>query len=323
MPSFQVALTNIDPDRLAVHLQRGGDYRSGRLSRWRFEVIDSAGREMPDSRNFRLRRGRTFHLEPLAFGQTWTQDLPMSDYEYPLPPGKYSVRILFHNRAHIAYMNKVDDLMVSSSAAITLTVRPITVQDDPTVATRVMNLMAQIQPEQPLKIVAGTYDEWAYDFVPRDSPRGQLLTIGLPAVLPLIDALEDPELSTQRRALILTLLFSLTGLNTPVVYFWPAGDGQTPDGIVGPFEMRTGPWNVSGGGQGSGWRGSRPSAAIGSSRMFKRNSLDAGRISGNSSRWFRRKPSSYFADAARSARSYSTGRFAGFPSSVHHLGVSV
>ena len=41
LPKFRVALKNVDVEKLAVKFKYDGDYRSGRLARWRFEVRDS------------------------------------------------------------------------------------------------------------------------------------------------------------------------------------------------------------------------------------------------------------------------------------------
>ena len=93
---------------------------------------------------------------------------------------------------------------------------------------------------QRLKIVAGTYGKWAHKLLPPESAQAKLLSIGLPAVPSLVDALHDPKLTAQRRAVILSLLFGLTGQNDP----------REARGVVAEYDSAEGPWAVSGDGGG-------------------------------------------------------------------------
>jgi hypothetical protein len=47
LPLFQAAVINVDAEQLPLELQIGGDYRTGRFERWRFEVKDKAGKYFP------------------------------------------------------------------------------------------------------------------------------------------------------------------------------------------------------------------------------------------------------------------------------------
>ena len=66
-----------------------------------------------------------------------------------------------------------------------------------------------------LKIVAGTYGEWAHKLVSPDSPEGKLLDMGLPAVPTVIESLHDKAITLKKRAWLFGVLYSLTGENDP------------------------------------------------------------------------------------------------------------
>ena len=47
LPTFDVALVSADVEKTPLWITEGGDYRSTRLARWRFEVKDEEGHILP------------------------------------------------------------------------------------------------------------------------------------------------------------------------------------------------------------------------------------------------------------------------------------
>src|SRR5258708_37081238 len=70
--------------------------------------------------------GGLYTEDALPFGGRWDTDLDMSSFVPALPPGQYSVRILYHNALCISEMWDVDGLAISHSLPITLVVAPAT-----------------------------------------------------------------------------------------------------------------------------------------------------------------------------------------------------
>jgi hypothetical protein len=252
LPSFAVALVNQDWDKLPVHCTAGGDYRSGRQARWRFEVRDERGRTMPVRESYGNGiGGGLFSEEALPFGGTWETELVMSSFVPALPPGQYSVRILYHNCLCISGMPDVKGLITSQSAPITLVVAPAVVELTDERRRMIRGLLEQLDTKGRVSVVAGSYGEWAHELVPPDSPQGKLLAVGIDAVPVILSALRDKELNPHRRAVMLSVLFSVTGQNDPTY----------EPGVIGNYSVVEGPWSVWGGNGGglglggSGWGG--------------------------------------------------------------------
>jgi len=246
LPSeIEASLVNLDADPYS--LKRGGDYRSGRQARWRIEARDSAGTLLPEREMLGAIGGGLFGEGPIAPGEKWTTQLDIGSFLPALPPGEYTLRVLYHDGLCIADEPSIDGLIVSSSSTLKLTVKPLEIPESKVDAAKVRDLLAAIDEKAKLKVVGGTYGNWAYDLVAPDSPQGKLLAIGLPAVATLLETLDDPKLTPQRRAVVLSLLYSLTSQNDPT----SAGP------ILGAFKKAFGPWAVVGdGGGGFGISGS-------------------------------------------------------------------
>ena len=238
-PEFPVALVNQDWEKQPVLFTFGGDYRSGRQERWRFDVRDERGRAIPVRERFgHGDLGGLYSVAALDFGERWETELAMSSFVPPLPPGRYTVQILYHNTLGIARMRDVDGLIMSESLPITLVVTPPKLDLTDEKRREIEGLVKELDGAGRLKVVAGTYGRWAYELVPPDSAQGKLLAIGFDAVPVLIDALDDKELSPRRRQVILSLLFSHTGVNDPT----------EESGVTGSYQRIDGPWVIMGGG---------------------------------------------------------------------------
>ena len=215
-PTIPVALVNQDGGKRAIRLKSGGDYRTGRQERWRFDVRDHRGRSMPVKREFPgAMGGGLYNHVAFGFGERWETYLDMGSFVPALPPGSYTVTILYHNELLISRMADVSGLVVARSPPIALTMAPAEVELSEARVKEIRELLGKIGTKGPLRIVAGTYGEWAHDLVAPKSAQGRLLSVGLAAVPPLLAALDDPNLSSERRALVLSLLFSLTGEHNP------------------------------------------------------------------------------------------------------------
>jgi hypothetical protein len=239
LPQLPVALTNQDADQRPVLFTEGGDYRTGRQARWRFEVRNAAGEVMPVREYVGDFGGGLYNVSDLKFGEAWRTDLDMASFIPALPPGRYRFTVLYHDSLCISEMSDADAvaaLVTCKSEEMSLVVAPRTVTLSNAEDREVRDLLNQIDVAGPVKIVAGTYGPWAEKFVPPDSAHGRLLRFELRAVPPILRALEDEKLAPKRRAMILGLLFSLTGQNDP----------RDEDGVVGASRSEEGPWAVWG-----------------------------------------------------------------------------
>ena len=244
LPRLDVSLVNCDVGGEAVPFTRGGDYRSGRQARWRVEARDEAGTPLPVRGPGFGMGGGLFSIGRLGPGEKWGTSLAVESFVPALPPGRYTLRVLYHDSVCLADEPAVDGLIVCASGPLTLTVAPLVFAEDEVDAGKVGDLLGAFDDKRRLKVVAGTYGAWAHDLVPPGSPQGKLLALGLPAVPPLLDALDDPELTPSRRAVVLSLLFSLTGQNDP----------RDAAGVLGGYDSADGPWSVVGdGAAGIGW----------------------------------------------------------------------
>jgi hypothetical protein len=179
--------------------------------------------------------GGLFNEGELTPGARWKTSLRMESFVAALPPGQYTIRSLYHDSVCIADEADVDGLIVFSSDPITLTVLPLEIPQADVDAAKVRQLLESIDDKRKLKVVAGTYGKWAHEFLSPDSAQGKLLSLGLPAVPPLLETLEDSTLTPTRRAVVLSLLFSLTGQVDP----------RGAAGVLGNFDSAEGPWAIS------------------------------------------------------------------------------
>jgi len=123
LPTIEVSIRNVDVGKEAVGFQVGGDYRSGRQARWRFEVRDEEGNLTPAKPQSSGRGGGRFLRKMLEFGQSYETKLEMGKYVEPLTPGRYRVTVLYHDWFPIADM-EYPNLILFSSDPFELIVRP-------------------------------------------------------------------------------------------------------------------------------------------------------------------------------------------------------
>ncbi|MDB4439470.1 hypothetical protein N9153_00955 [Planctomicrobium sp.] len=215
MPNLKVRITNLDAEKVSVGFTFGGDYRSGRQSRWRILVKDVKGKRVPVREHLGFVGGGISGEGILEYGKSWETSLDVRSFIELPPPGKYTLTVQYHNTLTIAGQANVKGLIVSRSNPVPFSVEPLTITYSPADERTVRNLVADLDGSRNLKIVAGTYGEWAHEFIPPDSPVGKLLNMGFPAVPTIIELLHDKTMTKEKRAWLLGILFSLTSENDP------------------------------------------------------------------------------------------------------------
>ncbi|MBT6155586.1 MAG: hypothetical protein HOH82_13085 [Planctomycetaceae bacterium] len=213
LPTFDVALVSADVEKTPLWITEGGDYRSTRLARWRFEVKDEEGHILPQRESPSVIGGGMYTCGFLLHGEKWETSLPMGDYVDIPKPGQYTVRILYHDSVTIADItdkNALEDLIVFASEPFQLTLakRPIQLRENSRQRTRL--LIEKLDETEMVKIIRSGYSEDYYKFIVPGSPQGELLTMGWQAVPQLIDALRDNELSARKRVHLFSLLHGIT-----------------------------------------------------------------------------------------------------------------
>ncbi len=215
LPRIPVALRNVDVGKEAVGFTAGGNYRSGRQARWRVELRNEAGEALPMLEYGFGMGGGIFSELMLEPGKSWETQLELRNFISLPPPGTYTMRVQYHNFRVIASLDELDDLVFFQSDPIPVRVERISIPHREGLHSDVMNLLNELDPKAPINLVAGTYGEWAHDFLAPDTIQAQILSMGLPAVPTLIQALEQQDLSPRKKAHVFALLFSLTGEHDP------------------------------------------------------------------------------------------------------------
>jgi hypothetical protein len=241
LPTLQVALTNVDDEKLDVVMMQGGDYRSGRQARWRLEVHDAKGQLLPQRKNRGIMGGGMFGMATLRHGDSWPTQLPMDSFVQITEPGEYTVRVLYHASETIADRDDVTGLIMCVSKRFKLQVgkAPKKVLSlEAGSRTRAKDLIAALAEKGRVKVVMGGYTKAIHDFIDPQTPEGQLLTMGWQAVPELLDTLSDERISTQKRGWLLALLFAITG-ERDLNPFDSLRGGDKPHNIIAEYEYRS------------------------------------------------------------------------------------
>jgi len=262
LPNVEVALVNKDAEGEAFSVTRGGDYRSGRQARWRFEVLPRE-RTVPLPIRTRFGDGTGGGISssgPLPVGETWTTVLNMSSFVDALEPGEYDVRVQYHDEHSISEMPEISGMIVAAAAPFKLVVKPMTVDATPQELKDVHAWLRAIPNNEPLKIVSASYSDAHHEFISPKTPQGKILTLGFPAVPALIDDLSAKDVSVEQKAWAFAMLFSITQQRDP----------REANGVLASYEYVEGGWRVAGGkggnddivGFGLGGKGSRSGGSI-------------------------------------------------------------
>jgi len=242
LPTIKCTLENVDSEKQSISFQFGGNYRSGRQTRFRVELRNTAGELLPRKLQYGIINGGGISRSgELEFGRKWETKINLQAFvDFP-KPGKYDAEIMYHDQNTIAFADDVNGLIVAKSRKFEIEILTVEITVTKAQQSKVLLWISEIDGRSKQKIIAGSYGEWAHEFVPPDSPSGKILTMGLAAVPVLIDQLEREE-STQMRAIILGFLFSSTG------QFDPRGCKLTRFGSpIGDYQCQEGSWAVFGG----------------------------------------------------------------------------
>jgi hypothetical protein len=251
LPVLKVALKNVDKEIIFL----GQEGQS--LGRWRAVIKDKDGSEAKANQQFAF--GGLPKSGPLKPGQTWETELAVRDLVEPPPPGAATLQLLFHNDYRLAGVKDLSCLVVSQSKTLDLVVEKTVVYTSAKETELVHRLVKELDGDQPLKIIAGTYGEWAHGMIGKDTPAGQLLSLRAAAVPPLIDIAQDASLPSGKRAWLLSILFSLTGENDPRKDYM----------MLSSYSYVSGPWEI--------WTSKEPKPAAGTFRTSGRGSRTSSR----------------------------------------------
>jgi hypothetical protein len=151
----------------------------------------------------------------LAFDGSWSTQLVLRDFVVAPPKGEYQLSFAYHDQIEIDSSPDLSGLVVFRSKPIILVIRPTELQLTKKEVVEIVKLVSEIPPTLPVHVVAGTFGEWAHELVSPDSSAGKVLLLGMKAIPFLLKRLDEPSLTVERRAWILSLLFTLTGENDP------------------------------------------------------------------------------------------------------------
>lgn len=242
LPSVEISLKNVDVEKKNFQIQPLDDYRSGRLPKFRIVIKDEMDKELPPRPRFSAHGGGIIHAIQLAPDDKWETALNLRGYVEPLLPGKYSLQVLFSDREAIAGMKDTSKVVCCQSKTIEFVVHKLPAKISNVDKVVVREQIAALDGDQPLRIVSGTYGPWAYGFIAKNSPAGQLMAIGPTAVPQLVEAVQDKELKTGKRAWLLGILYSITGREDP-----RGEDEWHLGGCLESYEYAEGPWSLAAG----------------------------------------------------------------------------
>lgn len=212
---IQVKIVNQDPEREPVWFTFGGDYRSGRLSRWRIHVWDDKERRLPViAPNYGM-GGGVYSQGELGFGETDEQTLDLASFVRIRLPGRYSAQVFYHDSVTIADIEdekKLEELTIISSKKFAIEVAagpkiriPLTAAE----YDKSKELLTQLQATGTVKMIGDEYGPRYHSFISPDSAHGKLLSMGRKAVPALILRLKHADAEYKERAWILAILDSI------------------------------------------------------------------------------------------------------------------
>ncbi|KPK49483.1 MAG: hypothetical protein AMK72_04485 [Planctomycetes bacterium SM23_25] len=212
LPVLKVTLANVDEGKCPIRIFVGDfAFHPTQWSRWRINVRMSGGALAPVRP---YGPGSNGNFCRLSFGNSVEVPLEMARYVHPLEPGEHTFWIEYHDVLPLTDDRDNTGLIVFESKPALLKIMPRIIKEGAAGRQAVASLAA-LDEAAVVKIFRGNYAEGSYDFLPPDSPPGRLLRTGWPAVPTLVEALRAEDLVPRRRAWILALLYSITGLADP------------------------------------------------------------------------------------------------------------
>ncbi len=249
---LRVTLKNVDEGKVPVWFTFGGDYRSGRLARWKCEVRTADGKRLPDRQwggmmgGGLLIGGGMFTVGPMEHGKSWATPISIESYVRITEPGEYTVQVFYHNHRQIADLEDLTGLVLCKSRPFKIKVEksPPKVITVTAAETREARRLIKALPETGrIRVVSG-YGLLFHGFVKPTSPEGRLHTMGWQAVPALLDTLKEKKLSTHRRGWVLGLLYAITAEEDLSPFSWRHSSELLPT-----YEYRCPGCEMSGGGK--------------------------------------------------------------------------
>ena len=137
----------------------GGNYRGGRQERWRLEVRDAKGNQVP-LQEWSGDGGGLFGYAILKPDQKWHTTLKVSSF-VDLVPGDYTLRVQYHDSDEIAGMNWLAGRIVSQSEEIRLHIQPRVIDVTAKEKEAIAQLLEKLNMKGDVKVLAGSYTKGA------------------------------------------------------------------------------------------------------------------------------------------------------------------
>jgi hypothetical protein len=260
LPVLEALLQNVDEDGESFYYTDGGDYRTGRLERWRVEAIGSDGcpaqvrkwpptfggggysREVMKAGESRGTLGRNENGE---WSASYPLSIPIADYVELDPELTYTILVQYHDQMQIADLVSTTNLLVHSSLPLQFSWKPRTIRLSAAERSRAEEWLAGLRSDDRVVVFRVPYrEDMVFEGEP-PRPFDGLYRMGWKALPPLLDALERDD-DPSRRAWYLATLFSMTGLVDPTLD--PVGEGSA----LGSYRFVTPPRSAGSGGSGGG-----------------------------------------------------------------------
>lgn len=227
LPKIVVRIKNRDTQDLGVQI--GGNYRSGRQTRWLAELTGAKA-------NGRVikRFGMGGGISTMRFlkpGDSWETELILRHIVEVDVPGEYQLEVKYSNQQTILNEDSTTGLIVFSSEPKKLVVLPAAIENDSKIDERVAELVKAFDDAVLPHVIDGIYGDWSAEFLPERSPQSEICKIGLNAVPELIRQLDQKDPTS--RAKILGLLYSITGQKDP----------RYP-GVIGEYQYVAAGWEM-------------------------------------------------------------------------------
>lgn len=228
LPTLSVTARNVD--ERAVGFQIGGNYRSGRSTRWNVVAFDANGKRQPGVDPWLGMGGGLSTRQLLSAGNTWEIDLPMASYTAPAGPGRTFFEVHYHDEATIADDPDPRGWITSKSKRFEFEWKPLTVSVTAYQWECLQEDLAELAEAGSPYLLRSKYGEDDYEHLDPKSAPGRLLSQGTMSLPALFEALEYKTLSFEERAWVLCLLHGITGLHNPSYAFGSLGTFRVQGG---------------------------------------------------------------------------------------------
>lgn len=212
----------------------GGNYRTGRLARWRVFLWNEQGDLVEAKTSAPSSFGGGMFNRVLIEDEYWESKLRLANFlKEGLTPGTYQGRIAYHDSATVAGWDDPRGLVFNFSDVIRFKVVPREL-DRVTSIDELRPLVLKLPETESIQILSHSYPEGGTNEIPVDSAAGQLIQEGWAGLPALIKLLGSEKISETQRAWGLGILHTITGLMDPT--------GEP--GLVGPYQKKSGGFRI-------------------------------------------------------------------------------